>query len=62
MKADQIKTWRQARNLSQSALAALLKVDVMTVSRWERNEREAPSFLSLALEALGQKLKGKGRR
>jgi hypothetical protein len=30
----------------------VLGVDAMTVSRWERGERQIPSFLHLALKAL----------
>ena len=62
MKADQIKKWRQRHKLSQADLAGWLEVDVMTISRWERGESTAPRFLALALEAVGQRLKGKNRK
>ncbi len=55
MKPDNLKQWRTNNELSQSQLAAILKVDVMTISRWERGVREIPSFLHLALECLEKK-------
>jgi transcriptional regulator with XRE-family HTH domain len=62
LKAEQIKAWRLKRDLSQNDLAVLLKVDVMTISRWERGARTAPAFLELALETLNNKLKGTNRK
>jgi DNA-binding transcriptional regulator YiaG len=59
MTPDQIKQWRTRRNVSQTELAALLGVDVITVSRWERGIQTAPAFLALALETLNRQLKGK---
>ena len=47
-----LQTWRKEAGFSQSGLAAVLGVDVMTVSRWERGTREIPPFLHLALRAL----------
>ena len=52
MTPEQLKQWRAKNGYSQAGLAKLLGVDVMTVSRWERNTREIPSFLHLALDAL----------
>lgn len=31
-----LKEWRIERNLSQREVAAMLEIDVMTISRWER--------------------------
>jgi transcriptional regulator with XRE-family HTH domain len=56
MKPDELREWRQQNGYSQSQLAKVLGVDVMTVSRWERGVREIPSFLHLALAYL--ELKG----
>jgi transcriptional regulator with XRE-family HTH domain len=52
MAPESLQEWRRKQGLSQGKLAALLGVDVMTVSRWERGTREIPSFLHLALQAL----------
>lgn len=56
MTPDQLKAWRAQAGLSQPGLAALLGVDPMTISRWERSQREIPPFLHLALEALRSRL------
>lgn len=52
MTPTELRAWRKQAGLSQAGLASLLGVDVMTVSRWERGEREIPPFLHLALRAL----------
>jgi DNA-binding transcriptional regulator YiaG len=52
MTAQELRERREALSLSQGKLAALLGVDVMTISRWERGVRTMPPFLGLALEAL----------
>lgn len=54
MTPAELQTWRQKAALSQSGLAALLGVHVMTVSKWERGERAIPTFLHLALKQLAQ--------
>lgn len=43
---------RNRLGVSQAQLAAKLGVDVMTVSRWERGEREPAPYLTLALQHL----------
>ena len=65
MKRKELKKWRSSNNYSQSQLARVLGVDVMTISRWERGERKVPSFLALALRALeleGGDVNKKGKR
>jgi transcriptional regulator with XRE-family HTH domain len=57
--AKQIQRWRQDRGLSQKQLAALLGVNDLTVSRWERDVQSAPYFLKLALESLSRTLNSK---
>ena len=53
MTPGELREWRQINGYSQTRLARELKVDVMTVSRWERGIRkEIPPFLELALQAL----------
>ena len=52
-----MKSWREARGLSQRRLAILLDVDQVTVGRWERGERQPPGrMLELALQQLDQQL------
>jgi transcriptional regulator with XRE-family HTH domain len=58
---EQLKSWRQARELSQNELADLLGVEVGTISRWERGQRVSPAFLPLALKTISDELNG-GRR
>lgn len=49
MDADELRQWRKRTGYSQGKLARLLEVDVMTVSRWERNVMRIPKFLKWAL-------------
>jgi transcriptional regulator with XRE-family HTH domain len=65
MTYNQLKKWRKRNGYSQSQLARALSVDVMTISRWERQLRKIPPFLHLALECLeirGGEKKTKGMR
>ena len=63
MKPDELKQWRIRNNYSQTDLAKSLGVTSITISRWERQEREIPPFLHLALKCLkkkgGEILKGR---
>ena len=59
MTPAELKAWRAEQGLSQPALAALLGIHEITLSRWERGEREIPSYLALALEALAARRKRK---
>ncbi|MFC1549577.1 helix-turn-helix domain-containing protein [Nitrospirota bacterium] len=52
MTPKQLQKWRKDNGCSQSQLANVLKVDKMTISRWERGVREIPSFLHLALKSI----------
>lgn len=52
----ELRAWRAAHDLSQPALAALLGIHEMTLSRWERGEREIPPYLHLALRSVAQDL------
>jgi transcriptional regulator with XRE-family HTH domain len=57
MRGDDVKAWRLAHGLTQRRLAILLDVDKITISRWERGERQPPGrMLELALEALDRRL------
>jgi transcriptional regulator with XRE-family HTH domain len=58
-----LKTWREARGLTQSQLARLLGVEVFTISRWERGatKRQAPGrLLELALKEVDRELAAQG--
>jgi transcriptional regulator with XRE-family HTH domain len=46
------KRIREAKRYSQSELARVFGVDVMTVSRWERGVVPIPRLAELALSAL----------
>jgi transcriptional regulator with XRE-family HTH domain len=63
MKSHELKKWRLRNNYSQTDLARALGVSNITISRWERQEREIPPFLHLALKCLkkkgGEILKGR---
>jgi transcriptional regulator with XRE-family HTH domain len=64
MTDDDLKKWRQKTGYSQGQLARALGVIPITISRWERGERQIPSFLHLALDQLelkGDELKPKMR-
>jgi transcriptional regulator with XRE-family HTH domain len=50
-----IKRRRLALGYSQSQLAALLHVNVMTVSRWERGLHPIPESVALLLQHLKPK-------
>ena len=55
MKANELKKWRIENGYSQSNLAKTLGVITLTISRWEREDREIPPFLHLALKSLPKK-------
>ena len=56
MKGKEVKEKRLGFNLTQAELAAHLGVEATTVARWERDERQPPAMLELALVGLAQKL------
>ena len=65
MTAKQLQAWRRTNGYSQGKLARKLGVDVMTVSRWEREVTAIPPFLHLTLECLekkGDELREKGTK
>ena len=55
MTPKDLRAWRTRTGYSQGKLAKVLGVIPLTISRWERGEREIPSFLHLALECLEMK-------
>jgi len=62
MEGKELKYWRKKYNLTQSQLAQHLKVDRVTITRWEIGLRNIPSFLFLALEAIENRLMRRGRK
>lgn len=52
MLSAELQSWRKQNGYSQSQLAKSLGVITITVSRWERGEREMPPYLHLALKSL----------
>lgn len=55
MIGKELQAWRVENGYSQSHLAEALGVIALTVSRWEREDREIPPFLHLALKSLPKK-------
>ena len=46
---DELQRKRKALGMTQRELADLLKVDPMTISRWERGQHRIPESVALAL-------------
>jgi len=55
MGPNDLKQWRKRNGYTQSQLAEVLGVIPISVSRWERGERQIPPFLHLALKYLEEK-------
>jgi len=55
MKPSELVKWRKDHGFTQKSLADKLGVAEVTVFRWEKDMREIPSFLHLALECLEQR-------
>ncbi len=62
MSPQELKTWREQNNYSQSQLAEALHVHAMTISQWEREIRQIPSFLYLALKCLKKRKGGESKK
>jgi DNA-binding XRE family transcriptional regulator len=54
--ASPLRRWRKAHRLSQTRLAELLGVTLLTIHRWETGIYHAPPFLPLALDELERRL------
>jgi DNA-binding transcriptional regulator YiaG len=52
MTGNELKDWREKLEMTQGQLAHALEVDVMTISRWEREVRSIPTYLKLAMETV----------
>jgi putative transcriptional regulator len=55
MNGQAIKTLRARFNLSQSMLAAYINMSVVTVSKWERDEKKPNGAALLLLNAINRK-------
>lgn len=56
MTGKELKNWRMKHNLTQLELANYLRVERVTITRWELAMRSIPPFLFLALEALEKRM------
>ena len=61
MNGKALKRRREALRYSQSELAALLRVHVMTISKWERGQHRVPESVALLVHHLKRK-KGSAKR
>jgi DNA-binding transcriptional regulator YiaG len=61
MEPKELKRRREALDLTQAGLAAILHVDSMTVSRWERGVHPIPEAVALAIQHLKPKKGGEKR-
>jgi transcriptional regulator with XRE-family HTH domain len=52
VKAEDLKARRERMGFTQAELARRLKVNVMTVSRWERGAVNIPHTVELALKEI----------
>ena len=59
MTQEELKRRRTTLRLTQAELAALLHVDHMTVSKWERGIHRIPESVALAVQHLKPKKEGK---
>ncbi len=61
MKPEELRKWREKNGYTQSELAGILGVAMMSVCRWEIGMRAIPSFLHLALKAIPTKKGGSNK-
>lgn len=52
MSGEQIKQLRESHHLSQAMLAELMNLSVVTISKWERNEKNPNGAALVLLNAL----------
>lgn len=57
MNKDNLRGWRKRHGLTRRELARLLGVTPMALAYWEWGTRRIPALLSLALEALENRLR-----
>ena len=56
MKTQEIRQLRKRLGLTQKELAARVRVDAITVSRWERSEQQPSQLAQRQLERLAKKV------
>ena len=61
MDGKALKRRRLALGYSQSQFAALLRVHVMTISKWERGQHRVPESVALLVQHLKPKKRGAKR-
>jgi transcriptional regulator with XRE-family HTH domain len=56
MTPKQLVEFRETHGLTQQELANRLRVDRVTIARWEIGARAIPPYLDLALETVARKI------
>lgn len=56
---EELKNWRERLGLTREGLARELETTYTTVYRWEKEDRDIPPYLKLALETVERNLKSK---
>lgn len=59
--AKQFKKLREEKGYTQAELAAILKVTIRAISRWENGQRKVPHIAIMALDGLKHRKRGKRR-
>ena len=54
MTPQDLAAFRETHGLTQQQLAEKLRVDRVTIARWETGARSIPPYLDLALETVGR--------
>jgi transcriptional regulator with XRE-family HTH domain len=54
MTPQDLVAFRETHGLTQQELADKLRVDRVTIARWETGARSIPPYLDLALETVGR--------
>jgi DNA-binding XRE family transcriptional regulator len=57
MTPQDLVAFRETHELTQQELAEKLRVDRVTIARWETGARSIPPYLDLALETVARKRK-----
>ena len=61
MKSNMLKRERKRLGLTQAALAQILDIDVITVSRWERGLHPIPQAVALLVKQMQPKATRRSR-
>jgi DNA-binding XRE family transcriptional regulator len=52
MTGDDIRKWRMKNGYTQGQLAEVLGIAALTISRWERGDRDIPPYLHITLKCI----------